>query len=151
MFTMVEVVGVSPDSISKAVSNALTTLRNNGTHPSWFEIIEQRGAIVNNEVSEFQVKLKVGVPVAGSQTGSAKPSSKETETCPTCNKPAGPDGHLCSPKPQDESTCDWCGAQIADQRHMCDEKSGRLAYICNSCGRAAVQPDQVCDPKEIKK
>ncbi|MDX9703765.1 MAG: dodecin family protein [Candidatus Auribacterota bacterium] len=152
MFNMIEVVGVSPDSFSNAVKNALKTIHNQGYVPSWFEVVEQRGVVSNNEVREFQVKVKIGVKAGSApKPASSSVNSKENDTCPTCKKPAGPKGHKCSPNPQAESNCDWCGAQITDARHLCDEKNSGATYICNSCGRAAINPDQVCDPKEIKK
>jgi dodecin len=55
-----EIVGTSSTSISDAiavaVAKAATTIKN----PSWFEVIEQRGAIADGKVREFQVTIAVG-------------------------------------------------------------------------------------------
>ena len=152
MYTMLEVVGVAPDSFSQAVKNALTIIHNQGHVASWFEVMEQRGLVSNNNVKQFQVKIKVGVAMGSAeQPASSSSTSSSAETCPTCAQPSGEHGHMCSPKPVEDSTCEWCGAQITDARHMCDEKTEEIAYICNTCGRAAISPDQVCDPKKLKK
>lgn len=44
------------DAISVAVAKAATVLKN----PSWFEVVEQRGAIADGKVREFQVTVLVG-------------------------------------------------------------------------------------------
>ncbi len=57
---LVEVVGTSEQSISKAIDNAINkasgTLRNLG----WFEVAQMRGAIKDGKVQRYQVTLKVG-------------------------------------------------------------------------------------------
>ncbi len=58
MIHMMEVVGISGNSYSDAVKTAIKKLLDNGQKLYWFEIVEQRGAVKNNEV-EFQVKIKV--------------------------------------------------------------------------------------------
>ncbi|MBA3856786.1 MAG: dodecin flavoprotein [Cyanobacteria bacterium PR.3.49] len=60
VYKMVEIVGTSTVSFAEATKEAVKragkTIRNMG----WFEVVEQRGAIKDGAVSEFQVKLKVG-------------------------------------------------------------------------------------------
>jgi hypothetical protein len=55
-----EIVGSSPESIDRAVRNAITrasaTLRN----LDWFEVTEIRGHIEGGEIGHFQVTVKVG-------------------------------------------------------------------------------------------
>ena len=58
-FEIVVRVGVSTKSVSDAISNAVKEA-NAEKAVSWFEVIEQRGALKGDEV-EFQVKLKVAV------------------------------------------------------------------------------------------
>lgn len=70
--------------------------------------------------------------------------------CPTCGKETGELGHLCTPQEVGDSKCDWCGSIIPNARHMCSEKVKKLSYICNSCGRTAVNPDELCKPEEIE-
>jgi flavin-binding protein dodecin len=60
IYKKVELVGTSPDSIEKAVENALaraaTTLRN----LRWFEVVETRGHIQDGRIDHWQVTIKVG-------------------------------------------------------------------------------------------
>jgi dodecin len=60
IYKVVEVVGTSEQSISKAIDNAINkasgTLRNLG----WFEVEQMRGAIKDGKVQRYQVTLKVG-------------------------------------------------------------------------------------------
>lgn len=58
MYKMVQVVGTSPKGISEAIQNAIENLEEKAY---WFEVVEQRGAIQDNKVREFQVKINVGV------------------------------------------------------------------------------------------
>ena len=60
VYKIVEVVGTSEESISKAIDIAVTkaggTLRNLG----WFEVVQMRGDIKDGKVNRHQVTLKVG-------------------------------------------------------------------------------------------
>jgi dodecin len=60
VYKIVEVVGTSEQSISKAIGNAVNkasgTLRNLG----WFEVGQIRGDIKDGKVNRYQVTLKVG-------------------------------------------------------------------------------------------
>ena len=60
VYKVVEVVGTSNDSISKAIGRAIgkagTTLR----HLGWFEVVKIRGSIDNGQVGQYQVTVKVG-------------------------------------------------------------------------------------------
>ena len=60
VYKIVEVVGTSDQSISKAIDGAIGkasgTLRNLG----WFEVTEMRGDIKDGKVHRYQVTLKVG-------------------------------------------------------------------------------------------
>jgi flavin-binding protein dodecin len=60
VYRVIEVVGTSPDSIEKAVKNAIS--RANATIRSlrWFEIVRTSGHIDDGKVQHFQVTLKVG-------------------------------------------------------------------------------------------
>lgn len=80
-------------------------------------------------------------------------SAKETakDICPTCDKTVGSLGHMCVPRMKGDSKCDWCGSLIPDPRHICKGKLKDLAFICNSCGRTAVQAVNLCKPKKIGK
>jgi flavin-binding protein dodecin len=60
VYKKIDVVGTSPTSFAEAtrvaVEEAAKTVRN----MSWFEVVEQRGAIKDGKVTEFQVTLSVG-------------------------------------------------------------------------------------------
>ena len=56
-FEIIEKVGISNNSYSDAVKNAL---KNTKKKIFWFEIVEQRGRVKNNDVIEFQVVIKIG-------------------------------------------------------------------------------------------
>lgn len=60
VYRVTEIVGTSTvgsdDAIKNAVSRASKTLKN----LDWFEVIETRGHIENNEIKRYQVTIKVG-------------------------------------------------------------------------------------------
>ena len=60
-YVISEVVGSSDVSISEAIQNAITTASGSLRNLSWFEVINMRGSIVNNQVSEYQVTVKLGL------------------------------------------------------------------------------------------
>ena len=63
VYKVVELVGSSEQSISKAIDRAIekaaVSLRNLG----WFEVEHVRGHIENGKVAHYQVTLKVGFTV----------------------------------------------------------------------------------------
>jgi dodecin len=62
-YKKIEIVGTSPVSFSEAVKNAITEASKTIRHMEWFEVIEQRGHIKDNAVTEFQIVLKVGFKI----------------------------------------------------------------------------------------
>ena len=60
IYKITELVGTSPTSFAEAtkaaVAEAAKTLRN----MDWFQVVEERGRIVDGAVAEFQVTLKIG-------------------------------------------------------------------------------------------
>ena len=60
IYKITELVGTSPKSFAEAtkaaVAEAAKTLRN----MDWFEVVEERGKIVDGAVVEFQVTIKIG-------------------------------------------------------------------------------------------
>ncbi|MBI1931371.1 MAG: dodecin domain-containing protein [Ignavibacteriales bacterium] len=58
-FEIINRVGISNQSISDAVKNALDEAKNDGG-VSWFEVVEQRGRVTNDDKIEFQVTVKIG-------------------------------------------------------------------------------------------
>ena len=59
-FKLVELVGVSDESVQQAVRNAVKRAAVSLKGVSWFEVTQIRGTVNNGEVGQFQVTLKVG-------------------------------------------------------------------------------------------
>lgn len=60
VYKVVEIVGTSSESVSNAIDNAIARASETVDNIGWFEVMEQRGRVEDNEVAEFQVKIKVG-------------------------------------------------------------------------------------------
>jgi dodecin len=58
-FEIIERVGISTESSSEAVKNAVLEA-NNDKKVAWFEVVEQRGRINSEGKVEFQVTVKIG-------------------------------------------------------------------------------------------
>jgi dodecin len=65
IYKVVELVGTSEESVSKAIDRAIDkaslTLRNLG----WFEVVQVRGHIEDGKVAHYQVTMKVGFRLEG--------------------------------------------------------------------------------------
>ena len=59
VYEKVEAVGTSTESLSDAVKNAVAGVEGAGEGCSWFEVLEQRCAVKEGKVFEFQVTVKV--------------------------------------------------------------------------------------------
>ena len=66
-FKLVELVGVSDDSVQQAVRNAVKRASVSLKGLSWFEVTQIRGLIADGDVSQFQVTLKVGFRLLGEE------------------------------------------------------------------------------------
>ena len=62
-YKLVELVGVSENSIQEGVRNAVSRAAKTLKNVDWFEVTEIRGLVKAGKVSEFQVKVKVGFRV----------------------------------------------------------------------------------------
>jgi flavin-binding protein dodecin len=60
VYTVVEVVGTSEQSISKAIDTAIGKASQSLRHLGWFEVAQIRGSIDGGKVNRYQVTLKVG-------------------------------------------------------------------------------------------
>ena len=60
VYKVVEVVGASDTSISKAIESAVSKAGETLRHLGWFEVVQIRGSIDQNKVKHYQVTLKVG-------------------------------------------------------------------------------------------
>jgi flavin-binding protein dodecin len=65
VYKKIEIVGTSPVSFAEATRSAVEEAARTVRNMSWFEVTEQRGAIRDGKVAEFQVTLKVGFKVEG--------------------------------------------------------------------------------------
>jgi dodecin len=63
VFKKIEIVGTSPVSFAEATKVAVEEASKTVRHMSWFEVAEQRGAIRDGKVLEFQVTLRVAFKV----------------------------------------------------------------------------------------
>lgn len=63
IYKKIEIVGTSPVSFAEATKVAVEQASKTVRHMSWFEVKEQRGAIHDGKVTEFQVTLAIGFKV----------------------------------------------------------------------------------------
>ena len=64
-YKIIEVVGVSDDSIQQAVRNALTKARQTIRNIDWFEVKEIRGSVNSKGEPQFQVEVRIGFRLEG--------------------------------------------------------------------------------------
>ena len=64
-YKIVEVVGVSDDSIHQAVRNALTKAQQTLRNIDWFEVSNIRGAVGSGGNLTFQVEVRIGFRLEG--------------------------------------------------------------------------------------
>ena len=62
-YKVIELVGTSPVSFAEAAKSAVAEASTTVRHMDWFEVVNERGTIVNGKVAEFQVTLKVGFKI----------------------------------------------------------------------------------------
>jgi flavin-binding protein dodecin len=60
VFKKIQLVGTSTKSFSDAAANAIAKAALSESNLSWFEVIEQRGAVSGGKIHQFQVTLSVG-------------------------------------------------------------------------------------------
>ena len=59
-YVKTEVVGSSNKSVSDAIEVAIATASRSLRNLEWFEVVDVRGSIRDNKVSNYQVTMKVG-------------------------------------------------------------------------------------------
>ena len=65
VYTVVEVVGTSNESISKAISRAISKAGETLRHLGWFEVVQIRGSIENDQIrqnhrpSRFHLRVRL--------------------------------------------------------------------------------------------
>jgi flavin-binding protein dodecin len=60
VYKVVEVVGTSEQSVSKAIDNAIAKASGTLRRLGWFEVMQIRGNVDGGKVNRYQVTLKVG-------------------------------------------------------------------------------------------
>ena len=63
IYKIIEVVGTSRESFAEAVKTAVAEAAETVHHMEWFEVVNQRGRIVEKSVAEFQVTVKIGFKI----------------------------------------------------------------------------------------
>jgi len=63
VYKKIRLVGVSRDSYEKAIRNAIEEAEKTLHGLAWFEVIEQRGAVLEGGEVEFQVTLEIGFKI----------------------------------------------------------------------------------------
>ncbi len=63
VFKKIQLVGTSTKSFSDAAANAVAKAAQLEGPLSWFEVVEQRGSIVDGNIGQFQVTVNVGVKI----------------------------------------------------------------------------------------
>jgi flavin-binding protein dodecin len=64
-YKIIEVVGVSEDSIQQAVRNAIAKARQTIRNVDWFEVSNIRGAVTSKGDPQFQVEVRIGFRLEG--------------------------------------------------------------------------------------
>jgi len=59
-FKKIEIVGTSAESFSKAASNAIEKAANTIHGICWLEVVEQRGAVSDGKISQYQTTVSIG-------------------------------------------------------------------------------------------
>ncbi len=60
VYKKIELVGSSTTSIDDAVKNAVALASKTIRNMRWFEVVETRGQIDNNQINHWQVTVKIG-------------------------------------------------------------------------------------------
>lgn len=58
-YKKLEIVGTSPNGTDDAIRNAIATASKSLRHIDWYEVVESRGHVVDDQIAHYQVTLKV--------------------------------------------------------------------------------------------
>ena len=64
-YKLIELVGVSENSIEDAIRNAVARAARTIKGLDWFQVTEVRGLLREGKVNQFQVTMKVGFRIIG--------------------------------------------------------------------------------------
>ncbi|HET6184055.1 MAG TPA: dodecin [Acetobacteraceae bacterium] len=65
VYKVVELVGASDESVSKAIDRAISKAALTLRHLGWFEVVQVRGNIKDGKVAQYQVTIKAGFRLEG--------------------------------------------------------------------------------------
>jgi flavin-binding protein dodecin len=60
IYRLAEIVGTSPDGVDDAIRNAISRAGRTLRNIDWFEMTEVRGHLVDGQVADWQVTVKIG-------------------------------------------------------------------------------------------
>ena len=60
IYKIIEITGTSAISSDEAVSNAVSKASATITNIKWFQVVENRGSVVDGKVDRWQVTVKLG-------------------------------------------------------------------------------------------
>ena len=60
VFKKIDVVGTSTNSFSEAAANAVAKAGETVRNISWFEVVEQRGSVMEGMVQQYQTTVRIG-------------------------------------------------------------------------------------------
>ncbi len=60
VYKKIQLVGTSSSSFSDAAANAVAKAGQTVRNMSWFEVVEERGSIVDGKISQYQVTVSIG-------------------------------------------------------------------------------------------
>ena len=63
VYKKIQLVGTSTESFSDAAANAIAKAGESVRNMSWFEVVEQRGSIVDGDIQQYQVTVDIGFRV----------------------------------------------------------------------------------------
>lgn len=59
-YRLIQVVGTSTDGVDAAIRNGISAVAKDTRHLDWFEVVEIRGHIADQQVAHTQVTMRVG-------------------------------------------------------------------------------------------
>lgn len=63
VYKHIELTGSSPNSMEEAISNAVSRAGKTVRNMRWFEVVETRGYIEENDIAYWQVTIKIGFTI----------------------------------------------------------------------------------------
>lgn len=69
VYKVIELVGTSEESISKAIDGAIAKAGKSVRHLGWFEVTQMRGAVQDGRVRQYQVTIKAGFTLEADDAG----------------------------------------------------------------------------------